>query len=333
MTSNNRQKFNTLLLAVVILLTNLSGCSVSQSEKISESAFVLNTVATITIYGSTDETLLDDAFALCRKYDALLSRTDKNSEIYKLNTREISTVSDETAALIAEGLYYGTLSGGAFDITIEPLAVLWNFTGDDPVVPTAADVAAAREKVDYSAVSISGNTVQFANDSVRLDLGGIAKGYIADRVKEYLVSKGVTSAIINLGGNVLCIGGKTDTKSFKIGIQYPFKEGSIASVTVSGLSVVTSGIYERYFEENGKLYHHLLDPKTGYPADNGLLSVTIIGANSSVCDALSTACFVLGVEKGSALVEEFDGYYAIYLTDDYTFRFSAGAQDALDIDY
>ena len=333
MTGHNIHKFYALIAAVVIVFANLTGCAVSQSEKISESAFVLNTVATITIYDSTDKTLLDGAFDLCRKYELTFSRTAENSEIYRLNARQVRTVSEETAELIAEGLHYGALSDGAFDITIEPLAVLWNFMGDAPAVPTAADIKAAREKIDYTVVSVSGNTVLFSNDTARLDLGGIAKGYIADRVKDYLVSRGVERAIINLGGNVLCIGGKTDTQGFKIGIQYPFEAGSIASVTVSGLAVVSSGIYERYFEEGDKLYHHLLDPKTGYPADNGLLSVTIVGANSSVCDALSTACFVLGVDRGSALVEGLDGYYAIYLTDDYAFRFSAGAQNALDIDY
>ena len=319
------------ILIVALLLAIFSGCGASQSTKISKSDFVLNTVATITLYGETDETLIDESFELCRYYESMFSRTDENSEIYKLNTRQISEVSDETAELISRGLEYGVISDGKFDITIEPLSALWNFTSDTPFVPSDEEIIKAKNKLDYTAVSVSGNTVTFNNDYTRLDLGAIAKGYIADKVKELLVSRGVKRAIVNLGGNVLCIGGKTDTENFTIGIQYPFGEGSIASVSVSDMSVVTSGTYERYFEENGKLFHHILDPQTGYPVDNDLLSVTIIGASSCNCDALSTTCFVLGKEAGTELIESMDGYYAIFITGDNKLYFTKGAQTALNI--
>lgn len=321
------------IVVLTALLINLCGCAGTRDDKISKSDFVLNTVATITLYDGGDEALIDECFDLCRHYESLLSRTDENSEIYKLNAREISVVSDETAELIKQGLYYSALSGGAFDITIEPLAELWNFTSESPSVPSEEDIDAAREKVGYSAVTVSGNTVTFANDYTRIDLGGIAKGYIADRVKELLISRGVKRAIINLGGNVLCIGGKTDTQGFKIGIQYPFGDGSIASVTVKDMSVVTSGTYERYFEQDGKLYHHILNPKTGYPYDNGLLSVTIVGANSCECDALSTTCFALGKDAGMALVDDTDGYYGIFITDEYELYFTKDAENNLTAEY
>lgn len=333
MISQKRQLITAQFLNIVIILTFFSGCSATNNTKISESDFVLNTVATITIYGNSDEKIIDECFDLCRHYETLFSRTDKNSEIYKLNSREISEVSDETAELISKGLHYGELSGGRFDIAIEPLSALWNFTADTPSVPSAEAIAKAQSHVDYRAVSLSGNTVSFSNDYTRLDLGAIAKGYIADKVKELLVSRGVTRAIINLGGNVLCIGGKTDTNGFEIGIQYPFNDGSIASVNASDLSVVTSGTYERYFEEDGKFYHHILDPDTGYPVDNNLLSVSIIGESSCTCDALSTTCFALGKEAGTALIESMDGYYAIFITDDYKLYFTKGAEEALDIKY
>lgn len=321
-----------LVVTTALLFSALSGCGASQGTKISKSDFVLNTVATITLYGETDEALIDECFELCRHYEALFSRTDENSEVYKLNTRQISEVSDDTAEVIKRGLEYGALSDGKFDITVEPLSALWNFTSDTPSVPSEEDIINARNKLDYTAVSVSGSTVSFNNDYTRLDLGAIAKGYIADKVKELLISKGVKRAIVNLGGNVLCIGGKTDTEDFTIGIQYPFGEGSIASVSVRDMSVVTSGTYERYFEENGKLYHHILDPDTGYPAENGLLSVTIIGPNSCDCDALSTTCFVLGRTAGTALIESRDGYYAIFVTGDYKLYYTSGAQAALDIE-
>lgn len=333
MAHHKSQIFLPFVIIITIMLTILCGCGSKNSEKISKSDFVLNTVATITLYDGGDEALIDECFELCRQYESLLSRTDENSEIYKLNRREITEVSDDAAELISEGLRFSELSGGAFDITIEPLSSLWNFTSDSPRVPASEDIEAAREKVDYRAVSISGNSVSFSNDDARLDLGAIAKGYIADKVKELLVSRGVTRAIVNLGGNVLCIGGKTDTEGFSIGIQYPFQSGSIASVTVSDLSVVTSGTYERCFKENGVLYHHILDPETGYPYDNGLLSVTIAGKSSTTCDALSTVCFSLGLDEGMKLIDNTDGYYAIFITDDYALHFTEGAEEALSAKY
>lgn len=325
------------IVCISLIITMMSGifcaCSKTKSEKVSKSDFVLNTIITITLFDGGGEALIDECFGLCRYYESLFSRTDENSEIYKLNLREISKVSDETAELISKGLYYSSLSGGKFDITIEPLSALWNFTANSPSVPSEEKIGEACKLVDYKAVSVSGNTVTFANDYVRLDLGAIAKGYIADKIKTLLISHGIEKAIINLGGNVLCIGAKTDTDGFEIGIQYPFGDGSIASVTVSDMSVVTSGTYERYFEENGALYHHILNPKTGYPYSNGLLSVSIIGSDSCACDALSTVCFALGREDGISLIDGMSGFYAIYITDDYKLYFSEGAETALNIKY
>lgn len=327
-----RHKLNVLALIFVILFTNFSACASSETGKITKNDFVLNTVATITLYDSNNEALIDECFDLCRHYESLFSKTDVNSEIYKLNHRETSEVSIETAKLITEGLYYSKLSDGAFDITITPLTSLWNFASESPSVPSAEEIGSAREKVDYTVVTVSGNTVTFSNDYTAIDLGAIAKGYIADKVKELLVSRGIKKAIINLGGNVMCIGGKTATEGFKIGIQYPFEESSIASVTVRDLSVVTSGIYERYFEKDGTLYHHILNPKTGYPYDNNLLSVTIIGENSCTCDALSTTCYALSKDAGTALIEDLDGYYAIFITDDYKLWYTDGTETALNIE-
>lgn len=326
------QKLFTFTLVFSLLLTILSACSSKAEEKISKSDFVLNTVATITLYGSNDEALIEDCFEFCRYYESLLSRTNENSEIYKLNRREISEVSDETAELISKALYFSELSNAAFDISIEPLSSLWDFASDTPRVPSAGEIEEACKKVDYKAVSVQGNTVTFANEYTRIDLGAIAKGYIADKLKELLLSRGVTSAIVNLGGNVLCIGEKANGEGFKIGIQYPFKDSSIASLTLSDLSVVTSGIYERCFEENGVFYHHILNPKTGYPLENGLLSVSIIGPDSCSCDALSTSCFALGKDEGMKLIESMEGYYAIFITDDYKLHFTNGAKEALGIE-
>lgn len=330
-----KKRHHLMLFALPILLFSivLCSCKAPCPREISKSYFVLNTFATITVFCENDEKIIDECFNICRYYENLFSRTDKNSEIYKLNHREITVVSDETAELIKKGLYYSELSGGSFDITVEPLSSLWDFSSDSPSVPAQAAIDEAKSAVDYKSVSVDGNSVTFSNGRTRLDLGAVAKGYIADKLRSYLVSQGVKSAIINLGGNVLCIGGKTDYEGFEVGIQRPFGEGAIAGVTVSDMSVVTSGTYERFFKENGKCYHHLLDPRSGYPYNNGLLSVTIIGASSSDCDALSTACFALGLEDGAALINGIEDVYAVFITEDYKLHFSEGAESCLKIKY
>ena len=173
--------------------------------------------------------------------------------------------------------------------------------------------------MDYRNVQVEGNTVTLKDPNSAIDLGGIAKGYIADKLKEYLESEGIKHAIINLGGNVLTLGGKLNGEPFRIGIQKPFDESGapITSVEATDLSVVSSGNYERYFEVDGKIYHHILNPKTGMPYDNHLYGVTILSKTSVDGDALSTVCYSLGLEKGMELIKSLDGVEALFITDDY----------------
>lgn len=293
-------------------------------EPLSSTAFLLDTIVTVTIYDSADETLPDDALELCRQYEHRFSRTLPDSEIYRLNhgtlpkSGDAFLLSEETARLIERGLSYGRLSGGAFDITIAPVSALWDFTSDRKSVPADSEINAALRRVGYEAVDVKDRAVTFRKEGMELELGGIAKGYIADRMKEFLVSQGVRSAVINLGGNVLCIGGQPDKKPFHIGIRAPIpgQPEALTTVSVSGKSVVSSGSYERFFEKDGTTYHHLLNPATGKPCDNGLLSVTIVSDSSADGDALSTACFVLGLERGMELVDSLPGTEALFLTKD-----------------
>lgn len=168
-----------------------------------------------------------------------------------------------------------------------------------------------------------------------LDLGAIAKGYIADKIKEFLMEKGVKSAIINLGGNVLCIGGKPDKAPFNIGIQKPFadRKETIAVMELSDKSIVSSGIYERFFERDGNFYHHILNPKTGYPYDNSLVAVTIISDKSVDGDGLSTSCFALGLEEGMKLINSIENVHAVFITDDYKPHFSDGFEEAIPLTF
>ena len=185
--------------------------------------------------------------------------------------------------------------------------------------------------MDYRNVHVEGSQVILDSPDTAIDLGAIAKGYIADRIKDYLLENGVNSATINLGGNVLCVGSRPDGTPFKIGLQMPFadRNETIAALNIDGLSVVTSGVYERHFELDGVNYHHLLNPEDGYPYQNGLLSVTIVSPLSVDGDALSTSCFSLGLEKGMELAESMDGVYAYFITDDYEIHYSEGARELI----
>ena len=343
------------IFAASLLLSSaaFSGCSLKANtaensdagsqEPVSATAIKLNTAVTVTIYDSQDRELLTECMNLCDKYEKIFSRTASDSELYQLNHRELTPVagtedtfqvSDPLAELIRKGLYYSELSEGAFDIAIEPLTSLWDFTAEDPQVPENRLIQEALTKCDYHNVSISDNNeVILKTEDTAIELGAIAKGYIADRLKDYLISQGVKSAIINLGGNVLCIGGKPDDSSFKIGIQKPFADRSetIAVMDIKDKSVVSSGVYERCFEQDGTLYHHLLNPRTGYPYDNGLIAVTIISDESVDGDALSTTCFALGLEDGMKLAESLDNVQAFFVTSDYEIHYTKDFQKEITV--
>ena len=343
------------IFAASLLLSSaaFSGCSLKANtaensdagshEPVSATAIKLNTAVTVTIYDSQDRELLTECMNLCDKYEKIFSRTASDSELYQLNHRELTPVagtedtfqvSNPLAELIRKGLYYSELSEGAFDIAIEPLTSLWDFTAEDPQVPEDRLIQEALTKCDYHNVSVSDNNeVILKTEDTAIELGAIAKGYIADRLKDYLISQGVKSAIINLGGNVLCIGGKPDDSSFKIGIQKPFADRSetIAVMDIKDKSVVSSGVYERCFEQDGTLYHHLLNPRTGYPYDNGLIAVTIISDESVDGDALSTTCFALGLEDGMKLAESLDNVPAFFVTSDYEIHYTKDFQKEITV--
>lgn len=324
-----KQIFVFILCAMCVISTVGCAQNIKATEKIYKTEILLDTYVTITLYDCTDESILDECFDEIRKYESLLSRTISTSEVSMLNNREASEVSSDTLELISKGLYYSELSNGKFDITIAPVSSLWKFNEIEKVIPDEAVLSEALSHVGYENLRIEGNSVIFDDDSAKIDLGGIAKGYIADRIKEFLLSKGVTSALINLGGNTLCVGSKPDGSAFKVGIQKPFGETNetILILSVDDLSIVSSGVYERYFEIDGKMYHHIINPQTGYCYDNGLLSTTIISEASVDGDALSTVVFAMGLDDGIKLINSIDGVYAIFITDEYEIYYSDGAED------
>ena len=291
--------------------------------------FYLDTVVTLTAYVEDDQPL-KDALEECGRYEALLSRTIEGSDVWNINHAEGKpvTVSDDTLEILECARQVSTLSGGLFDVTIAPASTLWDFTSGAAVLPDADVIAEAAWRVDISKMTIEGNRVTLPA-GMMIDLGGIAKGYIADAVKGYLEDRGVKSGILSFGGNIVAIGKKPDGKPWKVGIQdidRPTGEYMLVARNFGG-STVTSGIYERGFDLDGVRYHHILDPNTGWPVQNELASVTIFSESSMWGDALATAAFALGTEKGLELIESLDGVEALFIARDRTAVYSSGAGD------
>lgn len=309
---------------LLLLCLSLAGCR-KAPDPITKTSFKLNTVVTVTIYDSSDVSLLDHALELCDYYENLFSRTRETSEIYQINQRTKNQLSPETEELLETALSYSRMSGGLFDPSIGPVSSLWDFHAEQPDVPENAKIQAALPLVNAEKVCISDHTVTM-DEGMLLDLGAVSKGYIADRIKDYLVEQGVKSAVIDLGGNVLCIGNRPDGTPFRIGIRQPFEDTSTAAAvfSITDQSVVTSGIYERCFTKDGILYHHLLDPGTGYPCENELASVTIISDHSVDGDALSTCCFLMGTQKGMELIDSLPDVRAVFITREGELLYSEG---------
>ncbi len=322
-----KNKLILMILCVIFMTACTPTDNSSSSTPISGTDFYFDTVITISVYDSEDYSILDSCFDLCSKYESLFSRTIPESDISKINNSKSQVkVSDETIDIINQSIEYSSLTQGKFDITIAPLMDLWGFNTDNSKVPDESGILETLEFVDYKNILINDNFITLTNEHASIDLGGIAKGYIADRLKEHLLSLGVNSALINLGGNIFMVGEKPDGSSFNIGIQKPFADTNESILYIQGkdLSVVSSGIYERNFYENDILYHHILDTDTGYPGTNKLLSVTIISKNSTVGDALSTGCFALGLEKGMALIEDLEQIEAVFIDENYDIYYSSG---------
>ena len=299
-------------LPMMLILLLLCGCNSGETEN-SETRFLLDTVCTVTADCGDD--IINGAFSLCENLERTLSKTVTDSDVYKLNNTEgFVSVSDGTLKTVERALYYSELSGGKFDITIAPVSALWDFKNQ--VIPSKDEISEALQNVDYHSIEIKNGEI--SSGTKQIDLGGIAKGYIADRATEYLKENGAENALVNFGGNICMIGG------YNIGIQKPFDDSVIASIALKDKCVVTSGIYERYIESDGKIYHHILDPKTGYGAENELASVTVIGEKALDCDALSTVCMLLGTESGMDIINNTADTEAVFIDRENNITLSSG---------
>lgn len=320
-----------IILLFSVLLLNLMGCGMKAKEPMTKTKIMLNTYVTITLYDHQDMGLIEECFDLCEEYEQMFSRTLANSEVSQFNLKETGEyeVSEELYELLELSMEYSELTGGAFDVTIEPVSSLWDFSSLEPVVPEPDTLKKELENVGYEKLQLENGRVIKKNAATGIDLGAVAKGYIADKLKEYLVSKGVESAIIDLGGNIVLIGGKPDGTEFSIGIQRPFEDRNeiIGTIALKDYAAVSSGIYERCFWEEGIFYHHILNPQTGYPCESDLVGVTILAPEATRADALSTTCFILGKEKGMELMDSLDGVYAVFITKDGEIEYSKGLEE------
>ena len=320
------KKFGLYLSFFMIIF--LYGCKFNTPSTIHMyDGYYFNTYVSVSLYGCGSEEVAKNAVELCGYYEKIFSRTNETSLLYQLNNEgKIKTDSVE-AEILSEILKYGReyydITDGALNIALEPVTSLWDFSSGASIVPKKERIAEALDNTDCSLIEITENGIEL--NGVSVDLGAVAKGFAADRIKEYLVDEGVDSAIINLGGNILCIGDKPTGEDFVIGIQKPFSNETLLGLEINGRSVVTSGTYERYFRKDGVLYHHILDPDTGMPCDNNLLSVTIVAESGVLCDCLSTGCFVMGMEEAMELINNMENVYAIFVDDDYNVYYSEGA--------
>lgn len=323
-----KKKYFFLIISLILFII-ITGCNQKNatSTPIIKTDFYFDTVISITLYDSDKAYLIDECFELCEKYENIFSKTIKTSDISKINSANGSTITidKETVTLISTGLHYSSLTDGYFDITVGGLSELWDFQAKR--IPDSKDIEYALQNTNYNYIQMNTNQITISNPDTKIDVGGIAKGYVADKLKDYLLENGIKSGIIDLGGNVLLIGSKPDNSNYNIGIAKPFGKANetITVIRTSDKSIVTSGNYQRYFsDEDGHLYHHILNPHTGYPVNNGLNSVTIISDKSIDGDALSTSCFVLGMNDGIKLIEDMEGTEAIFIDSKNNITLSSG---------
>lgn len=322
--SESMKKKLMVILTAIVLIIGMIGCTKEEpSEPITRTEVIMGTVVKVTLYDSDKEEILDKVFERVKEIEDLVSINKGGTELDELNENagiKPVKLSDTSFDIIEKALYYSEISEGGYDLTIGPLVKLWSIGLPEAKVPTKEEINETIKNIDYSKVEINEDTneVFLKEEGMLLDLGSIAKGYAADEIAEILREEDVNSAIIDLGGNIYALGLKEGIKNWKIGIQNPFDaRGSIVgAVEISDKTVVTSGVYERYIEEDGTRYHHILNPSTGYPYETEIAGVSIIADKSIDGDALSTLIFTKGLDEGLALLEKIDGVDAIFITND-----------------
>lgn len=324
------KRITAILMGIGISLA-FAGCTSQSLEGQQEQVdfFGMDTYMTITAYGEDAGEAVEEAQARILELEKEWSVTDESSQIYQANHSGGSpvTLSDDTRDVVSFALEMAEKTGGALEPTIYPVLEAWGFTTDENRIPAPDEIQTLLEHVGYEQVSLSGNELTLP-EGVELDLGAVGKGYAGDAAAEVIKEQGVTSALLDLGGNIQAVGKRPDGTDWRIGIRNPFGDGQMGMLLASDCAVVTSGSYERYFVgEDGKEYTHIIDPETGYPVDNGLVSVSIIAEEGKVADALSTSMFVKGLEGAEEYWKEHQDFEMIAVTEDGDIYVTEGIED------
>ena len=301
------------------------------NEEASKDIFAMDTYMTVTAYGAKAQEAVDEAEAEIQRLDELLSTGNEESEIAQLNQNKSATLSEDAGYLVERALELNKETDGAFDIAIYPVMEAWGFPTQNYQVPTADTLESLLKLADASQIIYDENSrkISFGREGMKIDLGGIAKGYTSSRIMDIYKENNISSGLVNLGGNVQALGTKPDGSKWRVAVQSPDDtEDYLGILSVEDKAVITSGGYERYFEQDGKTYHHIINPKTGYPAENGLTSVTVVSEDGTLADGLSTSLFIMGKEEAiefwRAHSDEFD---IIMLTDEGKLYVTEGIQD------
>ena len=300
----------------------------------SRDIFAMDTYMTVTAYGPNAETAVDQAKQEIERLDALLSTGEETSEVAQINANGGGPLSEDTTYLLERSLELYDSTNGVFDIAIYPIMDAWGFTTGNYTVPSDETIENLLSLTDANDIIYDKDklSISFAKDGMKIDFGGIAKGYTSGRIADIYRECGVTSGLINLGGNVQVVGTKTDGSKWRVAVQSPEAEDDYLGIlSTADRAVITSGGYERYFEQDGVKYHHIIDPSTGHPANNGLVSVTIVSADGTLADGLSTSLFIMGKDKAAeywrthsdefdTILEDEDGilYVTEGIADDFT---------------
>lgn len=310
-----------LLICFVLLLS--TGCGTrEEEEKAEREIFAMDTIMNLTFYGKQKETVMKQAVREIHRLESLFSVTKRDSDIARINAAggTAVTVEKETYDLIRQCKKYGDETTGLFDISVYPLVKLWGFTTENYRVPSEQERRETSKNIDYQKIELlSGNQVRIPK-WMAIDLGAVAKGFLSQKIMELCHRQGVTSAIVSLGGNVQTIGTKPDGYPYVVGITDPSDGTSIyGTLQVKDKAVITSGIYQRNFTKDGKLYHHIMDKRSGMPADNGLASVTVIADDGEKADALATALYVMGEDQAKAYQKKHPEIQLILIRKDGSF--------------
>lgn len=333
---NRLLKYLSLSSLLIFSLVFIAGCSKNNkdSSPLSRTETLMGTVVKVTIYDSNDIKILDKAFDRVREIEKSVSINEEGTILDKVNESSGTSpviVDEDTFKIVEKGIKYSNLSNGLFDITIGPLVKLWSIGLPEARVPSKDEIDAVLGYINYKDIELNenDNSIFLKNPNMLIDLGGIAKGYTADEISEVLTENNVHSAIIDLGGNVYTHGRKVNGEDWNVGIQNPISDRGdiLGTIKVNNKSIVTSGTYERFIEKDGIKYHHILNPKTGYPYDNNISGISIISEKSIDGDALSTSVFAMGVEEGLAFVESQPNIEAIFVTTDKNIYLSSGMKN------